>query len=531
MLENKQSKGRTYRKLLRKAPAKAQSAMEYLMTYGWAILIIAVVLGALFELGIFNTTSFTGSSCIAESGFYCNNPILSTGGVLTVTIGQATGTTLQNAYVYFVPSGTAFSTSDPSTSIGTFNLGGHVTISIPLRVGSPYPAAYTLGTPLSGYLYLLSTNSEGAPVFNNIATVQTKVTATSSVVLSQSPSSVPSGIVAYAPLTVSNSQSSATPAPFQEMLQINLSNYASYITYNGVIANFEFFYSNGTVIPAWIESNISDTLRVWLKFSKSIPASSSIITYLGFAGKTINLLSSSGTSGIGEASQLTCQVPTNTITCSNYGAYDDGADVFPVYTNFAGTTTPSGWTIVSGTAGTDYSIDNGFQLKTTATRVEGPSVTQNFILEGYFQFAYNSYAGWDFGIYHNSSVDYGLHADTAETSGGPWTGTYYMDNGYHGMVAAGGGTGIGDYYIWQIINNGGDVTISFDNPSYQVIYAAAIPLTASFTNPLTNNAITFGERFDGFAAGSPLNVTFYWIRVRSLPPSGVELGLGSVSPT
>ncbi len=36
--------------------AKAQSAMEYLMTYGWAILIIAVVLGALFELGIFNAT-------------------------------------------------------------------------------------------------------------------------------------------------------------------------------------------------------------------------------------------------------------------------------------------------------------------------------------------------------------------------------------------------------------------------------------------------------------------------------------------
>ena len=39
-------------------PAKAQSAMEYLMTYGWAILIIAVVLGALFELGVFNGTFF-----------------------------------------------------------------------------------------------------------------------------------------------------------------------------------------------------------------------------------------------------------------------------------------------------------------------------------------------------------------------------------------------------------------------------------------------------------------------------------------
>jgi len=38
--------------------AKAQSAMEYLMTYGWAILIIAVVLGALFQLGVFNANNF-----------------------------------------------------------------------------------------------------------------------------------------------------------------------------------------------------------------------------------------------------------------------------------------------------------------------------------------------------------------------------------------------------------------------------------------------------------------------------------------
>ena len=37
---------------------RAQSAMEYLMTYGWAILIIAVVLGALFQLGVFNANNF-----------------------------------------------------------------------------------------------------------------------------------------------------------------------------------------------------------------------------------------------------------------------------------------------------------------------------------------------------------------------------------------------------------------------------------------------------------------------------------------
>jgi len=46
------------KKLLGKASAKAQSAMEYLMTYGWAILIISIVLAALFQLGVFNPMTF-----------------------------------------------------------------------------------------------------------------------------------------------------------------------------------------------------------------------------------------------------------------------------------------------------------------------------------------------------------------------------------------------------------------------------------------------------------------------------------------
>ena len=37
----------------------SQSAMEYLMTYGWAILIIAIVLVALFSLGVFNRANFS----------------------------------------------------------------------------------------------------------------------------------------------------------------------------------------------------------------------------------------------------------------------------------------------------------------------------------------------------------------------------------------------------------------------------------------------------------------------------------------
>ena len=51
-----------YRDSFAKSSSKAQSAMEYLMTYGWAILIIAVVLGALFGLGVFNPYTFAAKA-------------------------------------------------------------------------------------------------------------------------------------------------------------------------------------------------------------------------------------------------------------------------------------------------------------------------------------------------------------------------------------------------------------------------------------------------------------------------------------
>ncbi|MDE1768908.1 MAG: hypothetical protein KGH62_06120, partial [Candidatus Micrarchaeota archaeon] len=67
---------------------RLQSAMEYLMTYGWAILVIAVVIGALYQLGVFNSGTLGGSSCLATSGFLCQNPIINTSGYLGVTFGQ-----------------------------------------------------------------------------------------------------------------------------------------------------------------------------------------------------------------------------------------------------------------------------------------------------------------------------------------------------------------------------------------------------------------------------------------------------------
>jgi hypothetical protein len=65
---------------------KGQAAIEFLMTYGWAIFVIIIVLGALaFYLTQFvSTTTF----CATDPGFACNNIIVSvprTGGQVNVS--------------------------------------------------------------------------------------------------------------------------------------------------------------------------------------------------------------------------------------------------------------------------------------------------------------------------------------------------------------------------------------------------------------------------------------------------------------
>ncbi len=87
-----------------KGRLKAQSAMEYLMTYGWAILIIAIVLGALFSLGVFSSSSFIGTTCIPASGYFCSSPSLYAGNFI-VTLGQATGTSWTTVNAVFISGG------------------------------------------------------------------------------------------------------------------------------------------------------------------------------------------------------------------------------------------------------------------------------------------------------------------------------------------------------------------------------------------------------------------------------------------
>jgi hypothetical protein len=489
--------------------AKAQSAMEYLMTYGWAILIIAVVLGALFQLGVFNKNSYAPIGCIPQSGFLCSNPVLSTSGVLTVTVGQAIAQQLSNVNVYFVPSGGTLSNA-ASASIGTLNMGQKATVQLQLPTGSPYPGSYTLDTPLTGYIYLGFT-AYGASQTVKIGTLTTKVQSTSTAALAPPPATVPTGIVAYVPITIKNSQSTATPAPFQQMIQFSESSYSNYIAYSGNIANFEFFTQSGSVIPAWIERNQSGKLITWVKLASGIPASSSITIYLGFASKTTNLLSSSGTSGIGEAPQLS----------STYAQYDDGASVFNNYWNFAGTSLPSGWT-----GGTSYTINNGLTI------------------------SFSGNANAPIGIYTSYTPTYPLVAEvySSQQTTSDWLSPLILNS-----VSSPGGSNFtftpqynsgGSYRIQTGVSgtvyNGGSVSQAYNTFTIFTAYitASSITLYANYGSPLTLSNVPSASALkyleigkpDGEGAGYSGGETIKWLRIRAYPPNGVmpSYSFGSV---
>jgi hypothetical protein len=148
---------------------KAQSAMEYLMTYGWAILIIAVVLGALFSLGVFNGSSLTATACIASSGYVCKSPIFDTNGNMSFTFGQLTGKPMYNVGVACAGSATPTGLPNPSPTSGSaamvYLLANSFPSSIPSSSGT-YAGnvifANTLTIANGGTISVTSLNCYGA---------------------------------------------------------------------------------------------------------------------------------------------------------------------------------------------------------------------------------------------------------------------------------------------------------------------------------------------------------------------------------
>ncbi len=155
-------------------------------------------------------------------------------------------------------------------------------------------------------------------------------------------------------MTISNKQSKPTASPFQQLLVFNASNYQNWEASN--LNNIVFLFKNYSIVPSWLESGNSKTSQrtlYWLKIPP-IPANSNLTVYMAFNMSLVNSMNNVNT---GEAPSLS----------GTYGQYDDGANIFNFYDNFAGSSlNATKWASYgsNGSSGSlsDIIVNNGLSL-------------------------------------------------------------------------------------------------------------------------------------------------------------------------
>jgi len=73
---------------------KGQAAMEFLMTYGWAILVVLVAIGALAYFGVLSPSRFMPKSCTFEPGIGCDDFKASAAGDIQLILANGKGESL-----------------------------------------------------------------------------------------------------------------------------------------------------------------------------------------------------------------------------------------------------------------------------------------------------------------------------------------------------------------------------------------------------------------------------------------------------
>ena len=103
---------------------KSQAAMEFLMTYGWAILVVLAAIAALAYFGVLSPAKLLPEKCVLEAGMICVGHKVEPTKVTLVLSNSVDGRTITiNSISVGACSGT-FSTELQGGSDSTFTVGG-----------------------------------------------------------------------------------------------------------------------------------------------------------------------------------------------------------------------------------------------------------------------------------------------------------------------------------------------------------------------------------------------------------------------
>jgi len=97
---------------------KGQAAMEFLMTYGWAILVVLAAVGALAYFGVLSPSRFIPEKCYLSGGIGCTDFTATTDGDVTIVLQNGAGFDMANVSVMI---GTTSATSNGSATASMAN--------------------------------------------------------------------------------------------------------------------------------------------------------------------------------------------------------------------------------------------------------------------------------------------------------------------------------------------------------------------------------------------------------------------------
>jgi hypothetical protein len=73
---------------------QGQAALEFITTYGWAVLVILVMIGAITYFGILNPSKFLPNRCQTSPEFNCQDYQIKSDGKVSIVLQQTTGKTI-----------------------------------------------------------------------------------------------------------------------------------------------------------------------------------------------------------------------------------------------------------------------------------------------------------------------------------------------------------------------------------------------------------------------------------------------------
>jgi hypothetical protein len=91
---------------------KAQAALEFLTTYGWAFLVILVMIGALAYFGVLNPQKYLPEKCMLTTGLDCVDYQIRSTGAVNIQLVNNIGSTISIS---------TFNVSNVPISCGTYN--------------------------------------------------------------------------------------------------------------------------------------------------------------------------------------------------------------------------------------------------------------------------------------------------------------------------------------------------------------------------------------------------------------------------